>query len=159
MTVEEVLGAFPGEAVRLPDAPAAFEEDLVPGAVIESALVGTRPFSVGFQFDAAGRLARIRMRPVRAADESLGAYEELSRLLAEEHGPPASTAEDSSPAGSWVRESVWRRPGGILELRASELRAGDARIFAVNIRKRDVRPAGERLLLLTYRRAPAGAEP
>ncbi len=135
MTVEDVLGAFPGEAVR---AQASVSERISVRAAIEHAVIGTHTYNVSFFFGRDGRLAAVQMSPDTRGQSAAHAYHELADWLSGELGPPASHDARSRPSGTWSETSSWTTPDSSISLRVAETVAQDARILAVDVRSGDV---------------------
>jgi hypothetical protein len=104
MTVEQLLAAFPGEAVRLEP-----EERLADGNVVAAGIErwvdAGQPFRVRFIF-ADGKLALVSLRSPVDQAATAASYEQLRKLLAERLG--AAGEETTDDAFIDLRQTRWR---------------------------------------------------
>jgi hypothetical protein len=108
MTVEEVLRAFPGEAVRL-DPEQKLADGNTVSAGIERHEVGGQAFRVRFVFEA-GRLALVSLAAGHEKFVGAEAFERLGKLLAERFGAPGASTRDDAFID--MRQLRWDRPRG-----------------------------------------------
>lgn len=94
MTVEDVLAAFPGEAVRL-EQPVPLADGHVVAAGIDGFSLGPDRFQVRFVFED-GRLALVSLRTPERAYAPADRYAAVGALLARELGRPGEEARDDA---------------------------------------------------------------
>ncbi len=106
MTVDEVVAAFPGEALRA--SPAEIEKGAAPVRIDKCEIAGTS-FQVRFFFYRASRLSQITLAPSSKRDASRPVFDSLATRLTEEYGPPASDIADQSMglAGLRTAQKGW----------------------------------------------------
>lgn len=104
MTEDEVLKAFPGEAIRS-EKPEKLADGNVVALAIEKHTIGATEFRVRFVFDPAGRLALVSLRtdPRKYADPSV--FVETRKVLSASLGAPAASSSDDSFVD--IRQSSW----------------------------------------------------
>ncbi len=93
MTVDEVVAALPGKAVRA--SPAEIEKGAAPVRMDECEIAGTN-FQAGFFFYRASRLTKITFGPSSKRDASRAVFDRLAKMLTERYGPPTADVPDQS---------------------------------------------------------------
>lgn len=100
MTVDEVVAAFPGEAVRA--SPAEIEKGSGPVRIDNCEIAGTH-FQANFFFYRASRLTQITLGPSSKRDASRPLFDRLAKMLAEKHGQPTTDIPDQSMGVAGLR--------------------------------------------------------
>ncbi len=101
MTVDEVVAAFPGEAVRA--SPAEIKKGA--GAVrIDRCEIAGTTFQANFHFYRSSRLTQIVLLPSSKRDASRAVFERLARMLTEKYGQPTDQHENQVLLGD-LRQS------------------------------------------------------
>lgn len=93
MTVDEVVAAFPGEAVLA--SPAEIEKGAAPVRIDKCEIAGTN-FQAKFFFYRASRLSMITFAPTSKGDASRPLFDRLAKMLTERYGQPTSDVPDQS---------------------------------------------------------------
>lgn len=102
MTADEVLAAFPGEAVRA--SPAELKEGKGPVRIEHCEIAGT-DFRAEFFFYRDSRLTRVGLYPSSKRDASRPLFDRLSKALTERHGRPTSDNEDRTLGFANLRQA------------------------------------------------------
>lgn len=95
MTVDEVLSAFPGEAVR----PSAAEGRQGEGPVRIACEIGGTTFQASFLFDKDARLRQITLDPSSKRDAGRPLFDRLAKLLTARYGQPVAQHDDLALIG------------------------------------------------------------
>ncbi len=106
MTVDEVVAAFPGEAVRA--SLAEIEKGSGPVRIDRCEIAGTN-FQANFFFYKASRLTQITLGPSSKRDASRPLFDRLAKMLTEKYGQPATDVPDQSMgvAGLRTTQKSW----------------------------------------------------
>ncbi len=140
MTVNEVLAAFPSEAVRS-GAKGDSSRPLAERAVIKSARLGSVTGRVSFLFGRNGKLAAIVAKPVIGNDPDQ-IYSEVAQWLSGEMGTPTQQESRIAPSGARVEVSSWTTPDTAVHLSRAPRLAPNARILAVDLSSGEILPHG-----------------
>lgn len=103
MTVDEVLKAFPGEAVRI-DPEMRLADGTVVAAGIDAHQVASRPFRVRFVFQD-GKLSLVSLRTPPDSYAGHEVFAEVEKALAARYGPPMESASDAELID--LRQTRW----------------------------------------------------
>ena len=101
MTVDEVVAAFPGEAVRASSA--ELEKRKAPVRIERCTLAGTE-FRAEFYFYRSSQLTDIVLSPASNRDAARPVFDRLAKLLTEAYGPPKEQHDDFAIFGP-IRQS------------------------------------------------------
>lgn len=109
MTVDEVVTAFPGEAVRA--SPAEVEKGSGPVRIDRCEIAGTS-FQANFFFYRASRLTQISLGPASKRDASRPLFDRLAKMLTDKYGQPATDVLDQTlgVAGLRTTQKTWQAP-------------------------------------------------
>lgn len=109
MTVDEVLAALPGEAVR------ASPDEVAKGAApvrMEGCEIAGTKFQAQFFFYRNSRLTKIVFAPSSKRDAGRPLFDRIARMLAERHGPPKTDIDqDLGLAGLRTAQRSWLAGG------------------------------------------------
>lgn len=147
MPVDQVLAAFPTEAVRVQANAPDPSTRLSARVAIEHAAIGTRTYDVSFFFRGNGRLAAIKIAPDSGVQSATDVYRELADLLSREHGQPASHDTRSPQPGALGEVTTWKTPESSITLSVDEPPPQGGRILAIDIGTGEIREAPQGVVL------------
>jgi hypothetical protein len=147
MSLEEVLAVLPS-ASRITHPARSEERRLTVEATVDGVELGGRPYRAEFLFDPTGRLASIQVRSILGTAGD-AAYEGLRAGLVAELGEPSANPQGPASAGRRVARSSWVTSRGEVDLEVRKLGLDEAPALLVDLRKGDVRPIGEGMVVLT----------
>jgi hypothetical protein len=113
MSVDEVLRAFPGEAVKL-DPEERLSDGNVVAVGIERRAVAGQAFRVRFVFEK-GQLALVSLRTLPQGYAEPEVYERMEAHLSETLGPPVARDRDDNFID--LRQTRWRLPDAGVDLK------------------------------------------
>ncbi len=158
MTVEEILAAFPGRAVRLQPGEREREsiDELVTAARIGRVGIGDRRYAVAFLFDSAGGLGAVHLR---LADHGgiAPAYDDMTAWLTRKHGSPDSSNGGPPASGAWTRQASWATGECLIDLYGWEAEAQESHVLSLDFSAGEIRPQEQGSVVVTYR--PENATP
>ena len=154
MTVEEILAAFPGRAVRLQSGERERESESVDGLVTAARIgrvgIGDRRYAAAFLFDSAGGLGAVHLR-LADHGEIAAAYDDLTAWLSRKHGSPDSSNGGPPASGTWTRQASWATGESLIDLYGWEAETQESHVLSLDFSAGEIRPQEQGSVVVTYR--------